>query len=411
MRRPIPILALALALAACDARQSQGAPPQPKAAAETPPPAETDPPNARNQHPAFPGQTRAPALTTATRFQVQTVAGGLDHPWSLAFLPDGRALVTERPGRLRILGRNGALSPPVAGAPHVVTGEQSGLFEVARGPDGLVYLSYMEARQGGRSGLTVARGKLVEAAGGARLADLTPIFRAEPAMSGNANLGGRLVFAPDGSLFVTVGDRFSPANRAHAQMLGDDIGKVVRITPDGSAPKDNPFAARAGAKPEVWTLGHRNPEAAAINPWTHKLWIVEHGARGGDEVNILEPGKNYGWPVISYGVEYSGAKIGEGTQKPGLEQPIYYWDPVIAPSGMAFYDASLFPAWKGSLFVGGLASTHLARLTLKGDRVVGEEWLLEDMGQRIRDVRVGPDGALWLLTDESDGRVLRLVPR
>jgi len=405
MRRPLSIVAFTLALAAC------GAAAPARAAAGPPPPAETEPPNARGQHPAFPGQTRAPALTTATRFQVQTVAKGLDHPWSLAFLPGGRALVAERAGRLRILNRNGALSPPVAGVPQVVTGEQSGLFEVALGPNDLIYLSFMEARPGGRSGLTVDRGKLVETPRGARLEGLQPIFRAEPAMAGNANLGGRLAFAPDGTLFVTVGDRFSPANRAHAQTLDNHIGKIVRINADGSTPKDNPFVGRAGAKGEIWSIGHRNPEAAAINPWTKQLWIVEHGARGGDEVNIISAGKNYGWPVISYGVEYSGEKIGVGTQKAGMEQPIYYWDPVIAPSGMAFYDADLFPAWKGSLFVGGLASTHVARLTLKGERVVGEEWLLQDMGQRIRDVRQGPDGALWLLTDEADGRVLRLAPK
>jgi glucose/arabinose dehydrogenase len=406
MRRPILALALLLA-AACGPRASHAAP----GPAKPPAPAETEPPNAPNQRPAFPGQTRAPALTTNTRFQVRTVARGLDHPWSLAFLPDGRALVTERPGRLRILSRAGALSPPVAGVPPVVTGNQSGLFEVARGPDGLIYLSYMEPRKGGLSGLTVARAPLVEAGGRAELQGRQVIFRAQPGLGGDANLGGRLVFAPDGTLFVTVGDKFTPQNRAHAQTLDNDIGKVVRINPDGSIPKDNPFVGRPGARGEIWSIGHRNPQAAAINPWTRKPWIVEHGARGGDEVNIVEPGKNYGWPVITYGEDYSGAPIGRGiTQHAGMEQPIYYWDPVIAPSGMAFYDAALFPAWKGSLFVGGLASTHLARLTLKGDRVVGEEWLLQDLGERIRDVRVGPDGALWLLTDSGDGRVLRLAP-
>jgi glucose/arabinose dehydrogenase len=413
MRRPVPILTLALLLAACGPRPSEGAqPPAKAAAAQTPASAETEPPNVPSQRPAFPGQTRAPALTTNTRFQVQTIARGLDHPWSLAFLPDGRALITERPGRLRIMTRAGALSAPVAGVPPVVTGEQSGLFEVARDRSGLVYLSYMEARGGGRSGLTVARAKLVESGGRAQLQNLQVIFRAEPPLFGSANLGGRLVFAPDGTLFVTVGDRFSPQNRARAQTLDNDIGKIVHINPDGSVPKDNPFVGRAGAKGEIWSIGHRNPEAAAINPWTHQLWIVEHGARGGDEINIIEPGRNYGWPVITYGEDYSGAPIGRGiTQHAGMEQPIYYWDPVLAPSGMAFYDAALFPAWKGSLFVGGLAATHLARLTLKGDRVVGEEWLLQDLGQRIRDVRVGPDGALWLLTDETDGRVLRLAPK
>lgn len=412
MRGPVPILAIALLLAACGGRDSQSAPPAKTAVAKVPSPAETRPPNASNQHPAFPGQTRAPALTTDTRFQVQTIARGLDHPWSLAFLPDGRALVTEREGRLRILSRNGALSPPVAGVPKVVTGAQSGLFDVALGRDGLVFLCYMEPAGGDRSRLAVARAKLIEGGGHAQLQNLQVIFRAEPALSGEMNLGGRLAFAPDGTLFITVGDRFTPEHRARAQTLNNDIGKVVRINPDGSVPKDNPFVGRAGARGEIWSIGHRNPESAAINPWTHRLWIVEHGPRGGDEVNIPQPGKNYGWPVITYGIDYSGAPIGAGiTQHAGMEQPIYYWDPVLAPSGMAFYDANLFPAWKGSLFVGGLAAEHLARLALKGDRIIGEEWLLQDLHKRIRDVRVGPDGALWLLTDEADGKVLRLAPK
>lgn len=416
MRPLLPIL-LALLLAACGARESQGAAAASAArvgGAPAPAPEETDPPNAKGQHPAFPGQTRAPALTTATAFQVQTIAKGLDHPWGEVFLPDGRLLVTERAGRLRILTRTGAISPPLGGVPKVVTGEQAGLFDVALDPhfpaNRLVYISYMESRGGG-SGLTVARGRLVEN-GAVAVQNLQPIFRAQPAMGALANIGGRLAFAPDGTLFVTVGDRFTPDGQARAQTLDNDIGKVVRINPDGSAPKDNPFVGKAGARPEIWSYGHRNPESAVIDPWTHRLWTIEHGPRGGDEVNIPEAGKNYGWPVISYGEDYSGRPVGRGiTAQAGMEQPIYYWDPVIAPSGMAFYDANLFPAWKGSLFVGGLASTHLARLTLKGDRVVGEEWLLQDLGWRIRDVIVGPDGALWVLTDEANGQVLRIAPK
>jgi len=421
MRIFLSILVLAL-LAACgapDAKSHAKAAASPASASAAASgdnaPEETDPPNGRGQHPAFPGQTRAPALHANVAFQIATVARGLDHPWGLAFLPDGRMLVTERVGRLRIVSRNGQISPPAAGVPPVVTGEQSGLFGLALDPgfraNRLVYFAYME-RRGGGSGLSVARARLTEAGGKPALQGLAVIFRAEPALSGDANLGGRLVFAPDGTLFVTVGDRFSPQNRAKAQTLDNDIGKIVRIKADGSIPADNPFVGKAGARGEIWSYGHRNPESAAINPWTHKLWIVEHGPRGGDEINIPEPGKNYGWPVITYGIDYSGAPIGRGiTQHAGMEQPIYYWDPVIAPSGMAFYDADLFPAWKGSLFVGGLASTHLARLTLKGDRVIGEEWLLQDMGMRIRDVVVGPDGALWLLTDDSDGKLLRLAPK
>lgn len=412
MRALSPVLVLCL-LAACGARQTRSAEAAPPNG-RTPPAAETAPPNGKGQHPAFAGQTRAPALTTNTRFQVQTLARGLDHPWGGVFLPDGRLLLTERIGRLRLLSRDGALSAPLAGAPRVVTGGQAGLFDVALDPgfasNRLIYVAYMEARSGG-AGLTVARGRLNETAGRAALEGLSVIFRAEPAVAGSANIGGRLVFA-DGKLFVTVGDRFTPQNRRQAQLLDSDFGKVVRINADGSIPKDNPFAGRSGARGEIWSVGHRNPQSAAINPWTHKLWIVEHGARGGDEINIVEPGRNYGWPVITYGVDYSGAPIGQGlTRRAGMQQPVYYWDPVIAPSGMAFYDAGLFPAWKGSLFVGGLASSHLARLTLKGDRVIGEEWLLQDLGERIRDVAVGPDGALWLLTDSSDGKVLRLAPK
>jgi len=415
MRRLLPILLVAM-VAACGPRQSQGAAAAAPGAAGSPGPEETDPPNARGQHPAFPGQTRAPALTTNTAFQVQTIAGGLDHPWGEAFLPDGRLLLTERAGRVRILTRGGALSPPASGVPRVVSGEQAGLFGLALDPafarSGLIYFAYMEPRAGGLSGLSVARARLTETGGRPGLSGLAVIFRAEPAMSALANIGGRVVFAPDGTLFVTVGDRFTPEGQRRAQTLDNDLGKVIRINPDGSTPKDNPFVAKAGARAEIWSYGHRNPESAAINPWTHQLWTVEHGPRGGDEVNIPRAGKNYGWPVISYGEDYSGLPVGAGiTAHAGLEQPIYYWDPVIAPSGMAFYDAALFPAWKGSLFVGGLASTHLARLTLKGDRVVGEEWLLQDLGERIRDVIVGPDGALYVLTDTSNGRVLRLAPK
>jgi len=410
MRPLIPMLLVSL-LAACGAQPNRGAAASPGA---TPAPEETDPPNATGQHPAFPGQTRAPALSTNTVFRVQTIASHLDHPWGETFLPDGRLLVTERAGRLRIVTRTGAVSPPLGGVPKVVTGEQAGLFDVALDPrfaaNRLVYLSYMESRGGG-SGLTVARGRLVEN-GAVAVQNLQPIFRAQPAMGPLANIGGRLVFGPDGTLFVTVGDRFVPEGQRRAQTLDNDLGKVIRIDPDGSPPKNNPFVGKAAARPEIWSYGHRNPESAAINPWTHRLWTVEHGPRGGDEVNIPAAGKNYGWPVISYGEDYSGRPVGRGiTAQAGLEQPIYYWDPVIAPSGMAFYDAGLFPAWKGSLFVGGLASTHLARLTLKGDRVIGEEWLLQDLGKRIRDVIVGPDGALWLLTDETNGQVLRIAPK
>ena len=373
---------------------------------------ETRPPERLGETPAFPGQTRAPLAASGVRYQVATVAKGLVHPWGLAFLPDGRMLVTERPGRLRLIAK-GAAAPPIAGVPKVASGEQLGLYGLALDPafakTQMVYLAY-SAPQGGGSALTVARARLAEAGGAARLEGLKVIFTAEPVRPGGANIGGRLVFAPDGMLFVTVGDRFQ--SRDLAQSLDNDLGKMIRIAPDGSIPKTNPFVGKAGARPEIWSFGERNGEAAAINPWTHQLWVVEHGARGGDEINIPEAGKNYGWPVITYGEDYSGALIGQGiTQKPGLEQPVYYWDPVIAPSGMAFYTGSLFPAWKGSLFVGGLKGERVSRLTLDGRRVTGEEWLFRELHERIRDVVQGPDGALYLLTDDESGRVLKVVPK
>ena len=342
--------------------------------------------------------------------RVVSVASGLEHPWGLAFLPDERMLVTERPGRLRIIGADGTISQPVEGVPAVYETDQGGLLDVALHPkfteNHLIYLSYSEP-DGNIAGTAVARGKLVEEAGGsARLENLQVIFRQQPKVKGPNHWGSRLVFAPDGTLFVTLGERFQ---RDRSQNLNEHLGKLVRISPDGSVPKDNPFIGRGNALPEIFSLGHRNVQGAALHPQTQRLWIVDHGARGGDEINVPEACKNYGWPIITFGRDYSGLKIGEGTAKPGLEQPIYYWDPSIAPSGMAFYTGDRFPAWKGDLFVGALAGGLLARLELDGTRVVHEERLLEDLGERIRDVRQGPDGLLYLLTD-SDGRVLRIDP-
>ncbi len=328
----------------------------------------------------------------------------------MAFLPDGRALVTERPGRVRLIGREGTVSAPLRGVPAVAAGGQGGLLDVALSPDFAsskeVFLSYAEPRQGG-SATSVARARLELEGDGGRLDDVKVIFRQQPATFGSMHFGSRLAFARDGNLFVTLGER---AQRDKAQDLGTHYGKIVRIRPDGSVPPDNPFVGKAGVLPEIWSFGHRNVQSAAIHPATGKLWTVEHGARGGDEVNIPLAGRNYGWPVITYGRDYSGLKIGEGTAKAGMEQPVYYWDPSIAPSGMAFYTGSLFPEWKGNLFVGALRGQALHRLVLDGERVVGEEELLSDLGERIRDVRSGPDGALWLLTDTPRGRVLRLVP-
>ena len=341
---------------------------------------------------------------------VETVARNLQNPWGLAFLPDGRMLVTERPGRLRIADAEGKLSGPIKGMPRIATGRQGGLLDVALDPSfaqsRLVYVSFSEDRGEGRAATSVARGRL--SGDETALEALEVIFRQEPAYTGNAHFGSRLVFDRTGNLFVTTGDRFDL--RDQAQNPANHIGKIVRIKPGGGAAADNPFLNREDARPEVWSVGHRNVQAAALNPATGELWTVEHGARGGDEVNIPGKGRNYGWPVISYGVHYSGEKIGEGTRKQGLEQPAFYWDPSIAPSGMAFYTGDKFPAWRGSVLVGALAGKLVARLETSGNKVTGEERMLQNLGERIRDVRQGPDGFVYLLTDSAQGRILRMKP-
>jgi aldose sugar dehydrogenase len=356
-------------------------------------------------------QTRAPAQTTKQALKVETYAKGLMHPWGLAFLPDGRLLVTERPGRMRLVGTDGRLSAPLGNVPPVWAVGQGGLLDVALAPDftssKVIYFSFAEPRDAGSSATTVAQAKLVLQGDGGQLDDVKIIFRQQPAGLGGIHFGSRLVFAGDGNLFITLGER---GQRDKAQDLDTHYGKVVRLRPDGSVPPDNPFVGKTGARPEIWSYGHRNVQAAALHPVTGRLWTIEHGARGGDELNIPLAGRNHGWPVITYGRDYSGAKIGEGTAKAGMEQPVYYWDPSIAPSGMAFYTGDLIPEWKGSLFVGALRGQALHRLVLDGDRVVGEEVLLSDLDERIRDVRAGPDGALWLLTDDPRGGVLRVAP-
>jgi glucose/arabinose dehydrogenase len=332
------------------------------------------------------------------------VARGLEHPWGLAFLPDGRMLVTEREGRLRIVGRDGQLSEPLGGVPKVRAGGQGGLLDVALGPtfaqDRLVYLSFSEPGDGG-GGTAVARGRLGERG----LEGTQTIWRQQPKAGASIHWGSRLVFRGDGTLFVTLGDRNS---REHVQDLSSTIGKVVRINPDGSVPRDNPFAGREGVRQEIWSYGHRNAQSAALDA-RGQLWTVEHGARGGDELNNPQPGRNYGWPVITYGVEYSGWKIGEGTAKRGMEQPVYYWDPVIAPSGATFYTGNAFADWRGDLLVGSLTPGGLVRLRMADGRVTEETRYAID-GERVRDVRQGPDGMIYLLTDSSRGRILRLEP-
>jgi aldose sugar dehydrogenase len=344
--------------------------------------------------------------TSAGRVRLTTVASGLEHPWSVAFLPDGRMLVTERPGRLRVVESDGRVGPAVSGVPEVYASGQGGLLDVVLDPafadNRTIYLSYAEPGEGG-AGTAVARARLDEG----RLDDLQVIFRQQPKVGGGAHFGSRLAFGRDGMLFVTLGDRFQ---MDEAQSLASHLGKIVRIAPDGSVPRDNPLVGRPGARPEIWSYGHRNVQGAALHPGTGGLWTVEHGPRGGDEVNAPQAGRNYGWPLIGYGRHYSGARIGVGNRRDGLEQPVRYYDPSIATSGLAFYTGTALPAWRGSLFVGGLTARIVSRLELEGSRVLREERLFHDFGRRIRDVRQGPDGKLYLLTDESDGELIRVDP-
>ncbi len=338
---------------------------------------------------------------------VETVAGGLEHPWGLAFLPDGRMLVTERPGRLRLVGTDGKLSAPITGVPNVAGRGQGGLLDVVPDPgfaqNRTIYLSFAEPRSGG-TGTSVARARLNER--GTALEGTKVIFQQMPTIASNMHFGSRLVFDQTGALFVTVGDRYG--QRDQAQNPANHIGKIMRIRPEGGAPADNPKIE--GWQPEIWSIGHRNVQAAALHPQSGQLWTAEHGARGGDEVNTPKAGRNYGWPVVTFGIDYSGAKIGEGTSKAGMEPPLFYWDPSIAPSGAAFYTGAVWPAWTNSLFVGALAGQMLVRLSTQGEAVTGQERLLEGLGERIRDVRQGPDGFLYLLSDAPDGKLLRVRP-
>lgn len=372
-------------------------------------PLETRPPNARSQEPAFPGQTRVCEARSNVAFDVEVVTRGLVHPWAVEPLPGGDLLVTERPGRMRIVSAAGRTGEPLTGLPEVDARGQGGLLDVALSPgfatDRRIYWSYAEPRDGG-NGTTVATGVLSQDR--RSIQNVRVIFRALPTYDGRLHFGSRLVFGPDGKLFITMGERSDRQMRRFAQQLHSHLGKILRINPDGSVPADNPFAGEDGAQPEIWTLGHRNVQAAAFDP-QGRLWVVEHGPRGGDELNLIEEGKNYGWPRQSYGLEYSGDPVVNAAPAPGgFEQPEYYWDPVIAPSGAQFYMGDVFPAWRGSLFVGGLGDTRLVRLEIEGERVTGEEHLLEERGQRIRDVRQGPDGLLYIVTDEENGELWRL---
>lgn len=376
-------------------------------------PIDTRTPEKSDDKPASPGQTRAPYKASAP-FVVTTLTDKLKLPWSLAFLPDGKFLLTEKPGTMRILDTAGVLSEPLTGVPAVSAIGQVGLLDLALDPhfasNKRIFFTYSELVGEANSNIVVAQAKLDEAAGA--LSDVKVIFRAKPDLprSRSANQGGRIAIGRDGNLFVTIGDRSQSPPWDMAQKLDNDLGKMIHITPDGAPAHGNPFIGRPGGLPEIWSYGHRSEQGLTINPATGELWETEHGPRGGDELNTPAAGKNYGWPVIVHGIDYPGDTIGAGiTEKAGMEQPLYYWDPVIAPSGLAFYTGKLFPQWKGSLFVGALRGMMLDRLTLSGKKVVSEEPLLVDQHARIRDVRMGPEGAVYVLTDS--GRLLKLTPK
>ncbi|MGA8931323.1 MAG: PQQ-dependent sugar dehydrogenase [Pseudolabrys sp.] len=356
------------------------------------------------------GATDAVFPSSAGDLKVQTVASGLVYPWSLAFLPDGRMLVAERPGRLRIIAADGRLSPPLGNVPKVYAVSQAGLMDILLARDfaqsRTIFVCYAEAAEGGGR-IAVLRARLIEDES-PRLDDVTVIFRQKGPVSRGLNIGCRMVQAQDDNLFVTLGDHFGP--KELAQKLDNHIGKIVRITPDGAAPADNPFIGNRGALPEIWAYGLRNAQGLAFNPADGKLWEQEHGPMGGDEINIIEKAQNYGWPRVSYGVNYDGTPVGSGkATMEGVTDPIWHWTPSIAPSGIAFYTGNLIPGWKGSMLNGALKFELLSRLELKGNKILKEERLLQSMRERIRDVRQGPDGAVYLLTDNASGRILRIV--
>jgi len=368
-------------------------------------PAETKAPNASNQQPAFANQTRAPQPQTMPKITQDVIAENLPHLWAMEFLPDGRMLVTAKQGAMHIISEEGEAGPKIEGVPKVLSAGQGGLLDVALAPDfktsGMIFFSFSEQRNDG-NGTSVASAKLVpDDRGGGRLENLKIIFRQMPSYDGNKHFGSRLVFGPNKELYVTVGERSDPQPRVQAQDISSGLGKVFRIDMNGKALPDNPFVNRQGARPEIWSLGHRNLQSATLDG-KGRLWTVEHGPRGGDELNRPEAGKNYGWPEVTYGIDYSGRPIGKGiTAMKETEQPVYFWDPVIAPSGMAYYDGDAIPEWKNSFLIGGLVAQGIVVVHMDGDKVAYEERV--PLGARIRDVKVGPDGAVYAVTEQRGG--------
>lgn len=417
------LLLATLLLAAGTSACNQGTTTQDSTTAQTPAPPATPPqtdckpletrtPNAPEQQPTFEAQTRACAITTDAAYDVTVLAKNLEEPWAVEPLPNGDLLVTEKPGRLRIITAAGQTMAPITGVPKVDARGQGGLLDVALSPnfatDNTIYWSFTEPRADGNA-TSVAKGVL--SADRKSLSQVKVIFQAMPAYNGTMHFGSRLAFGPDGMLYVTLGERSVLEIRPQAQHMDSHMGKIIRINTEGKAPADNPFVNQSGALPEIWTVGHRNVQSAAFDA-DGKLWIVEHGPKGGDEVNLIEKGKNYGWPLVTFGEEYSGKPVPNSvTTKEGYVDPVYYWDPVIAPSGAEVYTGNAFPGWRGNLFVGGLKDKALVRLQLENNRVTGEEHLLTDRGQRIRDVRQGSDGALYIVTDQSNGELWKLAPK
>ena len=407
VKRPalVALLALASLTAACrDATSVQGT---------VGTPLETRSPSGDAQRPTFAGQTRAPGVTANVAYQVTVLTKGLSRPWAVEPLPDGALLVTEKAGAMRIVSASGAVGPPLAGLPPVEVRGQGGLLDVALSPtfatDRLIYWTFTEARGGGLNGTSLARGALSRDR--SRIEQAKVIFQSLPGFDGGLHFGSRLAFGPDGMLYMTMGERSNTEMRPYAQRPDSHLGKVLRLKPDGTAPADNPLVGVAGAKPEIWSLGHRNVQAAAFDA-QGRLWTADMGPSGGDELNLISRAKNYGWPLVTFGEEYSGRPVeGALTDRPGFEPPVYYWDPVIAPSGAQFYTGTAFPAWQGSLFLGSLKERRLVRLVIKGDRVTGEEHLLTDREQRVRDVRQGPDGALYVVTDQPKGELWKITPK
>jgi len=401
-------------------QQAAATPSIPTPAPLTGPPAETRPANKQNYQPAFTYQTRAPNIQANVAYDVTTVASGFVTPFSFEFLPNGKYLITERlAGQFRIADKDGKLSAPIKdGVPAVVARQQAGLLDVVLDPNfasnQMIYWSFSEPQADGTNNTAVAKAKLVDGAQ-PRLENVQVIYHQAPSLASNLHYGSRLVFGRDGNLFVTQGERSIIPGRVQSEDLKSGLGKIVRIKTDGSIPADNPFVGQEGARPEIWSYGHRNVQGAFLHPATGELWEFEHGPQGGDEINIARKGKDYGWPSVTYGVEYGAAntKIGEGvTQKAGIEQPLYYWDPVIAPGAMTYYNSDVVKAWKGSIFAAGLNSNFVSRLTMDGEKVLSEERMTFSEGrERYRDIDVGPDGALYVLTDGPAARLLRVTPK